>query len=156
MEKWTKTFLERLEQELAPYRLEGYYIEAEGENPHLLSQVFEAGKEFRFPVIVDLAVFQMEDNSSLLQIYTSIERNVQAEEALLERINRINLQIPLGAFGFFEQQQELYHKYGLRLKEPDNMEEFVYDIFDIVQIVLNISGNCYKELMEIDITKEGE
>lgn len=150
MEKWTKTFLKRLEQELAPYREDGYYLESEADKPQMLRQVFEAGAEFRFPVILDLAVFQMEDQSSLLQIYTRIEGDVQGGPELLERINRLNLQIPLGAFGFFEKERELYHKYGLRLKEPENLEELVYDMFDVVQIILNTAGNCYEELTGVD------
>ena len=148
MEKWTRTFLKRLQQELSPYCEEGYYLEAEGENPEMLRQIFVTGRELSLSVLMDMAVFVMEDESCLLQVYTLIETEDNPDEGLLERINALNIAIPLGAFGYFTEQKELYHKYSLRIKEPEDIEEFVYDMFDLVQIILNIVGNCYGELTQ--------
>ena len=45
MENWSRTFLKRLEQELAPYREDCIFLEAEGSNPDTLRQMFDVGKE---------------------------------------------------------------------------------------------------------------
>lgn len=156
MEKWTKTFLKRLEQELRPYREDGYYLDAEGENPQMLRQLFETEQEPFLSVVMDMAVFIMEDESCLLQIYTLIEKDGECKAELLERINGLNLAIPLGAFGYFTEQKELYHKYALRIQEPENLEEFVYEMFDLVQIILNIVGNCYGELKQTTEAERSE
>ena len=42
MENWSRTFLKRLEQELAPYREDCIFLEAEGNNPDTLRQYFSS------------------------------------------------------------------------------------------------------------------
>jgi len=148
MEKWTKTFLKRLEHELRSYREDGYYLNAEGENPEMLRQLFEADQGQPLSVLMDMAIFTMEDDSCILQIYSRIEKDGEKTSELMEHINALNLVVPLGAFGYFTEQRELYHKYSLRIREPNNLEEFVYEMFDLVQIILNIVGNCYGELRQ--------
>ena len=65
MENWSRTFLKRLEQELAPYREDCIFLEAEGNNPDTLRQMFDVGKEDPEPVVTDIAVFSMEDGAQL-------------------------------------------------------------------------------------------
>ena len=87
MEKWTRTFLKRLQQELSPYCEEGYYLEAEGENPEMLRQIFVTGRELSLSVLMDMAVFVMEDESCLLEEARSVFPHTRlAQETLCVQV----------------------------------------------------------------------
>lgn len=150
MANWAKTFLKRLEQELAPYREDCIFLEEEGSNPDTLRQLFDVGQEQAAPVIVDMAVFTMDDGRELLQIFTGIIPEIREEviPGLLECANRLNMLAPIGAFGYFSQERQLYHKYNLLVEKPEDMEIFLQKIIEILEAILNIVGNCYKELDE--------
>lgn len=155
MENWSRTFLKRLEQELAPYREDCIFLEAEGSNPDTLRQMFDVGKEDPEPVVTDIAVFSMEDGAQLLHIYTEIAYEVDESAAskLLEAVNRQNVQALLGTFGYAREEAQLFHRYTMLVEEPEDMEAFVAQVVRILDLSLGGIGLCYEELY--GIAKEG-
>lgn len=148
MENWRRSFLKRLEQELASYREDSIFFDEEGSAPDTLRQLFDVGKDKAAPVVMDMAVFVMDEKRQMLQIFTEMALDIEEERVpgLLTHINALNMPVPIGAFGYYIQEHQLYHKYNLMVEEPEDMEAFVQKILDLLEMILNIIGNCYEEL----------
>ena len=158
MEKWSRTFLKRLEQELEPYREDCIFLEAEGSNPDTLRQMFDVGGEGAnlAPVVTDIAVFSMEDGTELLHIYTEIAYDVDkgAVSRLLESVNEQNVKCPIGTFGYADTEGQLFHRYTMLVSEPEDMEALVETTIQTLDLSLGTIGLCYEELY--GIAKEGK
>lgn len=156
MEDWSRTFLKRLEQELAPYREDSIFLDGDGKNPDTLRQMFDVGEEEPEPVVTDIAVFTMEDGVQLLHIYTEIAYEVEEAAAprLLEAVNEQNVQCPLGTFGYTAQEGQLFHRYTMLTEEPEDLEILVEETIRILDLCLGTIGTCYETLY--GIAKEGK
>lgn len=148
MENWRRTFLKRMELELQSYRIDSIFLPEEGQNPDTLRQMFDVGQEEPGVVIMDMTIFRMEDGRQLLQIFTEMVLDVDESPELLACMNELNLPVPLGAFGYFKQERQLYHKYNQLVKEPENLEVFVQQNLETVDLILGAVAACYQELYE--------
>ena len=149
MENWKRTFLKRMELELAPYRVDSIFLSEEGQNPDTLRQMFEIGEEEPSVVIMDMAIFEMEDGRELLQIFTEMVLDVDESLELLSKVNELNIAVPLGSFGYFKQERQLYHKYNQLVKEPKDLEEFISETIETIDLILGVIISQYKEWYKI-------
>lgn len=154
MENWKRTFLKRMELELEAYRVDSIFLSEEGQNPDTLRQMFEIGEEEPAVVIMDMAVFVMEDGREILQIFTEMLLDVEESPELLSKLNELNLFVPFGSFGYFKQERQLYHKYNQLVKEPTDLEEFVSETVGVIDLVLGMVISQYKELYQIAFLNE--
>ena len=109
MENWQRTFLKKLDEALEGYRVDSIFLESDGENPDTMREMFDVGgKEMLAPIVMDQAIFEVENGRYFLNIYTEIALNVDKSEELLEYLNRLNLFTAIGAFGYCDEQRDVY------------------------------------------------
>lgn len=150
MENWQRAFLKKLDEALEGYRVDSIFLESDGENPDTMREMFDVGGgEMIAPIVMDQAIFEVENGRYLLNIFTEVALNVDKSDELLDYINRLNLSTAIGAFGYCEEQRDVYHKYNLLIEEPDDIEDLVRKDLDILDVALMIIGNYYKELHKV-------
>ncbi len=148
--EWTRNFLRQLEKELEKDVEESRILEAEGNNPDTLRMLFSTGDDEDDLAVMDVAVYPSKQGLQFLNFYTVIVPEVQpkAVPGLLEHLNRLNLPVPLGAFGYFEEDGQVYHKYSLIVEEPADMDRFVAGAVSVIALILGFIENYGEEIDE--------
>ncbi len=146
---WKQNFLRKLEKELKKDVEESRILEEEGNNPDTLRMLFSTGEGDDDLAVMDVAVYSSEQGLQFLNFYTVMIPEVpeQSVPGLLEHLNRLNLPVPLGAFGYFEEDRQVYHKYSLIVEEPADMDRFVAGAVSLIAIILNFIEH-YEEGIE--------
>ena len=145
---WSKDFLKRLDKEVEEFKEDSVFLEAEGKNPDTMRFLFCIGDTTDNMAVMDVAVYQMESGVQMLQYYTVVVTDV-ADEALptlMSHINKLNLPVPVGAFGYFEEEHQVYHKYSMIVEEPADMDTFVRHSASNIAFILNILDSCCEGL----------
>lgn len=137
---WKRVFMERLDKETEKFADDSVFLKADGKNPDTLRLLFTIGEDSGNPAVMNVAIHQLENKLKLLQFYTIVETDVEedAHSEILCFINQINFVVPLGSFCYFEENRQVYHKYGLIVDEPTDMDAFVTAIVALMNYILNI------------------
>ncbi len=143
---WTRDFLKHLEQELKQDAEDSIFLEQNGENPDILRLAFSIGDGDDDLVVMDVAVYRSDEGIQLLTFYTVVTPEVrpQAVPGLLEHLNGLTLPSLLGAFGYFDEEHQVYHKYSLIVAEPADMEQFTAGVVSMIALILT-EMECYAE-----------
>ena len=107
-----------------------------GDTMRLLVPITDQGDA----VLMELMVAAIDGETDLLQFYTTLVMELDADFGQLSRtLLQWNFLCPLGAFGIFEEEKQLYHKYGVLLteaEEPDQLAERVIQILSVLYEVI--------------------
>lgn len=100
-------------------------------------------------VLLELMVAAIDEETDLLQFYTTMVMELAADRGQLARtLMQWNFLCPLGSFGVFEEGNQLYHKYGILLtgeEELDRLAEHVIQILSVLYEVLEQKFPAAKE-----------
>lgn len=100
-------------------------------------------------VLLELMVAAIDEETDLLQFYTTMVMELAADRGQLARtLMQWNFLCPLGSFGVFEEGNQLYHKYGILLtgeEELDRLAEHVIEILSVLYEVLEQTFPAAKE-----------
>ena len=100
-------------------------------------------------VLLELMVAAIDEETDLLQFYTTMVMELAADRGQLARtLMQWNFLCPLGSFGVFEEGNQLYHKYGILLtgeEELDRLAEHVIEILSVLYEVLEQKIPAAKE-----------
>lgn len=100
-------------------------------------------------VLLELMVAAIDEETDLLQFYTTMVMELAADRGQLARtLMQWNFLCPLGSFGVFEEGNQLYHKYGILLtgeEELDRLAEHVIEILSVLYEVLEQKFPAAKE-----------
>lgn len=100
-------------------------------------------------VLLELMVAAIDEETDLLQFYTTMVMELAADRGRLARtLMQWNFLCPLGSFGVFEEGNQLYHKYGILLtgeEELDRLAEHVIEILSVLYEVLEQKFPAAKE-----------
>lgn len=107
-----------------------------GDTMRLLVPITDQGDA----VLMELMVAAIDGETDLLQFYTTLVMELDTDFGQLSRtLLQWNFLCPLGAFGIFEEEKQLYHKYGVLLteaEEPDQLAERVIQILSVLYEVI--------------------
>ena len=74
-------------------------------------------------VLMEIALAELGEGMLFLQFYSTVALEcTQSPAVLLEAINTVNFYCPVGSFGIFSEQGNLYHKYCLLIDTEDNVQ----------------------------------
>ena len=100
-------------------------------------------------VLLELMVAAIDEETDLLQFYTTMVMELAADRGQLARtLMQWNFLCPLGSFGVFEEGNQLYHKYGILLtgeEELDRLAEHVIQTLSVLYEVLEQKFPAAKE-----------
>lgn len=147
---WNRKFLKKLEKAMEEFKEDSVFLKKRGEAPDTLRLLLAVGEEGDDLVVMDVAVYQFENGLQMLQFYTVVVTDVEEKvlPELLCRINQLNLPVPLGAFGYFEDDCQVYHKYNLMVEEPADMDLFTQSTVTIILLIHNILDSYRVELYQ--------
>ena len=100
-------------------------------------------------VLLELMAASIDEETDLLQFYTTMVMELDVDHGqLAQTLVQWNFLCPLGAFGIFEEGNQLYHKYGILLtgeEELDRLAEHVIQILSVLYEVLEQKFPAAKE-----------
>ena len=140
-------FHEALGKELESMGIEFTYVNGTGDP--------QIGDTLRilFPVtgeghaaITEVMVTGDTEDLDLLMIYTTlvVELNEKAAE-LPEKLLGWNLLCPLGSYGIFEEEQQLYHKYTMPFDRSGTAEDLASDTMTLLELLFDVFSAQYEE-----------
>ncbi len=146
--KATHRFLQELDDKLTALGIETTYVEGGGppqigDTLRVLLPVTEEGH----PVITEIMVTELADDLNMLHIYSTViaEFNEKAPE-LPGKFSEWNLLCPLGAFGIYEEEQQLFHKYTLPFPLEMEPEDLAEEAMLLIELVHGVLSQKYPEL----------
>ena len=89
-------------------------------------------------VLLELMAASIDEETDLLQFYTTMVMELDVDHGqLAQTLVQWNFLCPLGAFGIFEEGNQLYHKYGINgTEELDELAERVILILSVLYEVI--------------------
>lgn len=147
---WKRNFLNKLEKAMKEFTEDSVFLKKRGEAPDMLRLLLAIGEEGDDLAVMDVAVYRFENGLQMLQFYTVIATDVEEKvlPELLPRINQLNLPVPLGVFGYFEDERQVYHKYNLPVEEPADMDLFTQSAVAIILFIFKILESYCDELYQ--------
>ncbi len=146
--KGVHNFFAELEKKLGELGVESTYVDGAGgpqtgDTLRVLFPVTEEGHA----AITELMVTSFAEDLDLLIIYSTVvaELNEKAGE-LPQKLIEWNLDCPLGAFGVYREENQLYHKYSVpfdRDKAPGDLAEEAMTLLSVLFEVLSAHYPTY-------------
>ena len=146
-------FFRALEDKIHALEIETTYVEGIrspqiGDTLRVLLPVTEEGH----PVITEFMVTDFTDEEDLLLIYSTViaKFNEKASE-LPQKLSGWNLLCPLGAYGIYEEEGQLFHKYTLPIPKEADAEALAGEAMFLLELVYSVLSEKYPELQEYSL-----
>lgn len=149
---WEKEMLKAMEENLASQGIQTRLEPGDGQTaPDMLrAQISVFGNDDGI-VICEMCFLEFEQEPPVLQIFTTVAVNLSdAGITELEKAAvRLNLYCPIGAFGLFYDNKQLYHKYCAALDDSKQVPEAVDQCEKILEMVFGVIGSQYNLLLAL-------
>lgn len=100
-----------------------------------------------YPVITEVMVTEFADDADLLHIYTTVITLLGENAAeLAGKLSEWNLLCPLGAYGVYEEERQLFHKYTLPFPREAEAELLAEDAMFLIELIHGVLSQKYPEL----------
>ncbi len=100
-------------------------------------------------VLLDLMAAAIDEETDLLQFYTTMVMELAADRGQLARtLMQWNFLCPLGSFGVFEEGNQLYHKYGIVLNGTEELDELAERVILILSVLYEVIEQKYPLAVE--------
>ena len=140
-------FYEALGSALEEMGIEFSYVNGAGEpqigdTMRILFPVTEDGHI----ALTEVLVTEYTEDLDLLMLYTTlvVELNEKAAE-LPEKLLGWNLTCPLGAYGVYEEEKQLYHKYTMPFDRDGAAEDLANDAVMLLELLFDVFSAQYEE-----------
>ena len=148
--KTTHHFLQELDGKLAALGIETTYVKG-GDSPQIgdtlriLLPVTEEGH----PVITEVMVSEFAEDLDMLHLYSTVIAKFSEKAAELpQKLSEWNLLCPLGAFGIFEEEGQLFHKYTLPFPRDMAADILAEEAMLLIELIHSVLSQKYPELLE--------
>ncbi|MBE6070108.1 MAG: hypothetical protein E7211_20820 [Clostridium lundense] len=145
--KGVHKFFEALGNELEKLGINTTYVEGAGapqigDTLRILFPVTDEGHA----AITEVMVSELEEDLNMLHIYSTIvvELNEKADE-LPNKLIEWNLLCPLGGYGLYEEERQLYHKYTMPFNINKDPESLADDTMTLLELLFNVLTNAYPD-----------
>ncbi|MBE7004298.1 MAG: hypothetical protein E7425_08460 [Ruminococcaceae bacterium] len=116
-----------------------------GDTLRVLMPVTEEGH----PVITEFMLMELADDYNLLMIYTTVMASIRRnKDKLPAKLIEWNLACPMGHYGIYEEENQLYHKYTLPFPSDAAPEVLAAQAMDLMGLVFELLSNHYPALEE--------
>ena len=101
-------------------------------------------------VLAEVMLAPYTEDALLLQIYSTMIAEIgPGYEALKEMMLDWNLTAPLGAFGIYRQQRQLYHKYNYIVPTDADPEDMAKEILYLMNLVLDVISAHFTDAVRL-------
>ncbi len=143
-------FFRKLEDLIHELDIETTYVEGIrapqiGDTLRILLPVTEEGH----PVISEVMLTGFTEEADLLLLYSTVIAALSEKAAELpQKLSEWNLLCPLGAFGIYEEEGQLFHKYTLPVPKDMDPEELAEEAMYLLELIYGVLSEKYPELLE--------
>ena len=104
--------------------------------------------EEEYPVLTEVMVCSFSEDLDLLIIYTTLltEMNEKAVD-LPAKLSEWNIVCPLGAYGIFEEEEQLFHKYTFPFPREMSADALGEDAMMLIGLIWDVLSQQYPEVM---------
>ncbi len=141
-------FLQELDGKITELGIETTYMKG-GDSPQIgdtlriLLPVTEEGH----PVITEIMVSEFADDLDLLHLYSTVLPKCGGNlSELQQKLSEWNLLCPLGAFGIFEEEEQLFHKYTLPFPLEMGPDVLAEEAMLLIELIHSVLSQKYPEL----------
>ena len=100
-------------------------------------------------VLLELMAASIDEETDLLQFYTTMVMELDVDHGqLAQTLAQWNFLCPLGAFGIFEEGNQLYHKYGIVLNGTEELDELAERVILILSVLYEVIEQKYPLAVE--------
>ena len=145
--KTAHQFFQALDQKIQELGIETTYVEGIrspqiGDTLRILLPVTEEGH----PVITEVMVTELADDLDLLHLYSTliVTLNEKASE-LPGKLSEWNLLCPLGAYGIYEEERQLFHKYTLPFPRDVDAGSLAQEAMLLLELIFEVLSKDYPE-----------
>ena len=125
--------------------VEGIHAPQIGDTLRILLPVTEEGH----PVISEVMLTEFTEEDDLLFLYTTVIAAFSEKAAELpQKLSEWNLLCPLGAFGIYEDEGQLFHKYTLPIPKDTDPDELAEETMYLLELIYSVLSDKYPELQE--------
>ncbi len=120
-----------------------------GDTLRILMPVTQEGH----PVIAEFMVMEMAEDYDLLMIYTTVLSSLGGKKnELPEKLIEWNMNCPMGHYGIYEEEGQLYHKYSLPFLVDTDPAVLADHALDLLTLIYEVLSNKYPELSAYGIS----
>ncbi len=151
--KGAHAFLNSLEGKVRELGIQTNYIEGIrspqiGDTLRILMAVTQEGH----PVVTEFMITEMAADYDLLIIYSTVlaklgKRGSELPQKLLEW----NILSPMGHYGIYEEENQLYHKYSMPIPVDTDPEALAEKAMDLLGLIYEQLSAQYTELAEYSV-----
>ena len=100
-------------------------------------------------VLLELMAASIDEETDLLQFYTTMVMELDVDHGqLAQTLVQWNFLCPLGAFGIFEEGNQLYHKYGILLTGEEELDGLAEHVIQILSVLYEVIEQKYPLAVE--------
>lgn len=101
-------------------------------------------------VLTEIMVAPFTEGALLLQLYSTMIMEIgPGYEAVKEMLLEWNLVSPLGAFGIYRKERQLYHKYTYPFPEDSDPAEMAPEVYYILAHVQDVIADIYPDAVRL-------
>lgn len=101
-------------------------------------------------ILLEVIAVEYNEHTFMIQIYTTLLMEIgPGLEALKEKLTNWNLTCPIGAFGIYTGENQLYHKYNYLMPSDEDLKDMAAEIFYIIHLIMEVITDIYAEAAEI-------
>ena len=142
-----RAFEAEMERRLSALGIQSTYTEGIGdpqigETLRILFPVTPAGDA----VITELMVTRLSPEADLLHVYSTIVVEIGPRyDELVRKLVTWNLRCPLGAYGIYTDERQLYHKYSFPFPRDAEPEDLAAQAMLLLELVHEVLAETYRE-----------
>ncbi len=142
-----KSCFEKLRERLSALGIESTYLEGIddpqiGDTLRILFPVTQDGNA----VITELMVTSFSKDLDLMLLYSTIVAEIgDRYDELVQKLVPWNMQCPFGAYGIFEEERQLYHKYSFPFPSDANPDDVAGQAMVLLGVLHEVLSKQYYE-----------
>lgn len=99
------------------------------------------------PVLMELMAATLTEDADLLQFFTTMLTDLEEEEfqRVRQSLEEWNHACPVGSYGVFVEERQLYHKYGVLFFGERDVEKMADHVLDVLTLLYEVLSSHYPE-----------
>ena len=146
-------FLHALDGKVQELGIQTNYVEGIsrpqiGDTLRILMAVTKEGH----PVVTEFMVTEMAADYDLLIIYSTVLAKLgKRKSELPEKLLEWNILCPMGHYGIYEEENQLYHKYSVPVPVDMDPEALAEEAMNLLGLIYELFSAQYNELAEYSV-----
>lgn len=116
-----------------------------------LRSTFYLGEEPVEATAMDMAFYNIEDFEPMMQVFIYMNQTTDLNrlDAIKESIEEGNRYAPVGHFGIFGEEQQVYYRHSIIFYEQDRVDEAVERVMSVLTLMLNVAATHQKNYVTV-------